>query len=77
MNGVKMVRRLTNRETPEVICESSVDYRLPNDLILLMNDAADSGDATVYENCFVEVTNHLNKVFEGTGFFPERLVNCD
>ena len=34
-------------------------------------------DPAIHEYCFVEVTNHLNKVFKGTGFFPERLVDCE
>jgi hypothetical protein len=77
MNAVKMVRRLTNKETPEVICESSLDYKLPKNLINLMSDASEADDPAIHEYCFVEVTNHLNEVFKGTGFFPERLVDCE
>ena len=77
MNAVKMVRRLTNKETPEVICESSIDYKLPKNLINLMSDASEADDPVIHEYCFVEVTNHLNEVFKGTGFFPERLVDCE
>ena len=44
MNAVKMVRRLTNKETPEVICESSLDYKLPKNLINLMSDASEADD---------------------------------
>ena len=77
MNAVKMVRRLTNKETPEVICESSLDYKLPKNLINLMSDASEADDPSIHEYCFVEVTNHLNEVFKVTGFFPERLVDCE
>jgi len=77
MNAVRMVRRLTNKETPQVICESSLDYKLPKNLIDLMSDAAEAEDPVIHEYCFVEVTNHLNEVFKGSGFFPERLVEID
>ena len=77
MNAVKMVRRLTNKETPEVICESSINYKLPKNLINLMSDASEADDPSIHEYCFVEVTNHLKKVFKGTGFFTEMLVDCE
>jgi hypothetical protein len=77
MNAVRMVRRLTNKETPEIICESSIDYKLPKNLVDLMIDASEAEDPSIHEYCFVEVTNHLNEVFKGTGFFPEKLVDCE
>ena len=42
-----------------------------------MSDASEADDPSIHEYCFVEVTNHLNEVFKGTGFFPERLVDCE
>ena len=36
---VKMVRKLTNKETPDVLCESSFVYSLPVELVALVNDA--------------------------------------
>ena len=77
MNAVKMVRKLTNKETPAIICESSLSYKLPKNLLDLMADASEAEDPAIHEYCFVEVTNHLNEVFEGSGFFPERLVEID
>ena len=73
---VKMVRKLTNKETPDVVCESSFLYRLPQDLIDLVNDA-DEENEIYAEYCFVEINKHLTSEFAGAGFFPERLVDCE
>ena len=73
---VKMVRKLTNKETPDVLCESSFVYSLPVELVALVNDA-EMESPEYAEYCFVEINKHLMDEFGGTGFFPERLVDCE
>jgi hypothetical protein len=77
MNGVELVRRLTNKKTPNVICKSSITYKLPKNLVDLMIDALGHKDPVIHDCCVDEINNHIKEVFEGTGFFPERLVDCE
>jgi hypothetical protein len=72
---VQMVRRLTDKKNPEVICESKLNYKLPQELMSLIADAAEVGGEEMSQYCYTTVNEHLTEEFGGTGFFPVGMID--
>ena len=72
---VQMVRRLTDKKNPEVICESKLNYKLPQELMSLIADAVEVGGEEMSQYCYATVNEHLTEEFGGTGFFPVGMID--
>ena len=71
---VKMVRLLTDKTSPDVICESSFDYELPADYSSMLESFDHVDD--VYKGSVLEgVNRHLIKKFGNSGFFAKELIS--
>jgi hypothetical protein len=71
---VKMVRMLTDKVSPDVICESSFDYELPADYSSMLESFEQIDDE--YKGSILEgVNKHLIKKFADSGFFPKELIS--
>ena len=69
-----MVRQLTNKVSPDVICESSFDYELPADYSSMLESFDHVDD--VYKGSVLEgVNRHLIKKFGNSGFYPQELIS--
>ena len=69
-----MVRLLTNKVSPDVICESSFDYELPADYSSMLESFDHVDD--VYKGSVLEgVNRHLIKKFGNSGFYPQELIS--
>jgi hypothetical protein len=70
---VKMVRRLTNKVSPDVICESTFTYELPADYGDMLN-GIDHIDEELHHSLFDSIQQHLFKKFGDSLFFGLDLV---
>ena len=70
---VKMVRRLTNKVSPDVICESTFTYELPADLCDMLN-GIDHIDEELHQSVFELVQRHLIRMFGDSLFFALELI---
>ena len=71
---VKMVRQLTNKVSPDVICESSFDYELPRDYSSMLESFEHIDEE--YRGSILEgVNRHLIKKFADSGFFAKELIS--
>ena len=71
---VKMVRLLTDKVSPDVICESSFDYELPADYSSMLESFEQIDDE--YKGSVLEgVNRHLIKKFADSGFFAKELIS--
>ena len=71
---VKMVRLLTDKVSPDVICESSFDYELPADYSSMLESFEHIDDE--YRGSVLEgVNRHLIKKFADSGFFAKELIS--
>ena len=71
---VKMVRQLTNKVSPDVICESSFDYELPADYSSMLESFEHIDDE--YKGSVLDgVNKHLIKKFAKSGFFAKELIS--
>ena len=69
-----MVRLLTNKVSPDVICESSFDYELPADYSSMLESFEHIDDE--YRGSILEgVNRHLIKKFADSGFFAKELIS--
>ena len=68
-----MIRRLTDKVSPDVIVESVVKYELPADYADLLN-GIDQIDEAYRDSVFAGIRQHLEKEFAADGFFPEDLI---
>ena len=69
-----MVRQLTNKVSPDIICESSFDYELPRDYSSMLesfNHIDDEYKGSVLEG----VNRHLIKKFADSGFFARDIIS--
>ena len=70
---IKMVRRLTDKVSPDVIVQSSFEYELPafySDMLDHITDLTEESGAAVY----VGIQKHREKKFAKDGFFGEELL---
>ena len=71
---VKMVRQLTDKVSPDVICESSFDYELPRDYSTILESFEHIDDE--FKGSVLETVNrHLIKKFADSGFFAKELIS--
>ena len=70
---VKMVRKLTNKVSPDVICESSFEYELPADYGDMLS-GWDHIDDEYKDSVFAGIQQHLQKKFAADGFFGLDLI---
>ena len=69
-----MIRQLTNKVSPDVICESSFEYELPADYSSMLESFDHVDD--VYKGSVLEgVNRHLIKKFGNSGFYPQELIS--
>ena len=68
-----MVRQLTNKVSPDVICESTFTYELPADYGDMLN-GLDSIDETLHQSVFESIQRHLIKKFGDSLFFGLDLI---
>ena len=69
-----MIRQLTNKVSPDVICESSFEYELPRDYSSMLESFDHVED--VFKNSILEgVNRHLKRKFADSGFFPKELIS--
>lgn len=70
---VKMVRRLTDKVSPDVIVESSFEYDLPREYGNMLDSWDDLDDE--YKPSVVEdINQYLTDEFAASGFFPLELI---
>jgi len=70
---VKMVRRLTDKVSPDVICESTFTYELPADYGDMLN-GIDEVDEVYQDSIFNGIQRHLIKKFGDSLFFGLELI---
>lgn len=70
---VKMVRQLTNKVSPDVICESSFEYELPADWGDMLN-GLDQVDEEYQQSILMGIHTHLQKKFADAGFYGMDLI---
>ena len=69
-----MIRQLTNKVSPDVICESSFEYELPADYSSMLESFDHIDDE--YKGSVLEgVNRHLIKKFADAGFFAKELIS--
>jgi len=68
-----MVRQLTNKVSPDVICESTFTYELPADYGDMLN-GLDSIDEELHQSIFESIQQHLFKKFGKSLFFGLDLI---
>jgi hypothetical protein len=73
---VKMVRKLTNKVSPDVICESTFTYELPADYSDMLNGLDSIGDEYM-DSVLAGVSQHLFKKFGKSLFFATELIEPD
>ena len=71
---VRMVRKLTDRVSPDVIVESSFEYELPRDWSDMLENI-DMVDEAYRDSIFMGVHQHCVKEFGNAGFFPDNLIS--
>ena len=69
---VKMVRQLTNKVSPDVICESSFEYELPADWGDMLN-GFDHIDEEYRQSILSGIHLHLQKSLLNLDFLPKNL----
>ena len=69
-----MVRQLTNKVSPDVICESSFDYELPRDYSSML-ESFEHVDEEYRGSILEGVNRHLIKKFADSGFFAKELIS--
>ena len=69
-----MIRLLTDKTSPDVICESSFEYELPADYSSMLESFEHIDDE--YKGSVLEgVHKHLIKKFADAGFFAKELIS--
>ena len=71
---VKMVRKLTDRVSPDVIVESSFEHELPAGLSNML-DNIDMVDEPYRESVFMGVAQHCMDEYDKSGFYPAGLIS--
>ena len=71
---VRMVRKLTNRVSPDVIVESSFEYTLPADWSDMLENI-DMVDEAYRDSVFMGVHQHCVKEHGDSMFYPEELIS--
>ena len=77
---IRMMRKLTDKVSPTVICESLLEYELPKEFQEMMIECDqmmmdEDPEAEVYiQHIFSQVNEHVNELFADSGFFPIGLV---
>ena len=69
-----MVRMLTDKVSPDVICESSFEYELPADYGDLLNGLPEV-DSVYHDGVLNAISRHIEKKFAKSGFFPRELIS--
>ena len=70
---VRMVRRLTDKVSPDVIVESVVEYELPADYSNML-ESFESIDDPHKQSVLAGIHKHLQKEFGNCHFYPEELI---
>ena len=68
-----MVRQLTNKVSPDIICESTFTFELPADYSDML-DGIDSIDEELHQSVFESIQLHLFKKFGKSLFFGLDLI---
>lgn len=68
-----MVRQLTNKVSPDIICESTFTYELPADYSDML-DSIDHIDEVLHQSVFESIQRHLIKKFGDSLFFGLDLI---
>ena len=77
---IRMMRKLTDKVSPTVICESLLEYELPKEFQEMMIECDqmmmdEDPEAEIYiQHIFSQVNEHVNELFADSGFFPIGLV---
>jgi len=71
---VRMVRKLTDRVSPDVIVESAFDYELPADWSDIL-DNLEMVDEAYRDSIFMGIHKHCVNEFGQAGFFPDNLIS--
>ena len=71
---VRMVRKLTDRVSPDVIVESSFEYELPRDWSEMIENI-DMVDEAYRDSVLHGVHQHCINQFGNSLFFPEELIS--
>lgn len=70
---VKMVRLLTDKVSPDVICESTFTYELPAEWSVILN-GIDHIDEELHQSIYESIQQHLFKKFGDSLFFGQELI---
>lgn len=70
---VRMIRKVTDRVSPDPIVESAFDYELPADWSDMIENI-DMIDEAYRDSVFMGVHQHCVKEFGNAGFFPDNLI---
>ena len=77
---IRMMRKLTDKVSPTVICESLLEYPLPTEFQEMMTECEqmmmeEDPEAELYiQHIFSQVSEHVSELFAHSGFFPIGLV---
>ena len=71
---VRMIRRLTDKVSPDVIVESVVEYELPRDYSHML-ESFEYIDEPYKESVLAGIHKHLQKEFGDCHFYPEELIS--
>jgi len=80
MTKIRLMRKLTDQVSPDVICESFLEYELPTEFQEMMDECEEmmmdeDPEADLYiQHIFSQVNEHVNQMFADSGFFPIGLV---
>ena len=80
---IRMMRKLTDKVSPTVICESLLEYELPKEFQEMMVECDqmmmdEDPEAELYiQHIFSQVNEHVNQLFADSGFFPIGLVGYE
>lgn len=70
---VKMVRRLTNKVSPDVIVESCFEYELPRDWSEMLENI-EMVDEAYRDSIFAGIMQHCVNEHGTSGFYPQDLI---
>ena len=71
---VKMVRKLTDRVSPDVIVESSFEHELPADWSEMLENLQ-MVDEAYHDSIFMGVHQHCINEHAKSGFYPAELIS--
>lgn len=70
---VRMIRRLTDKVSPDVIVESVIEYELPSDYSDML-ESFEYIDEPYKQSVVATIHKHLQKEFGDCHFYPEELI---